>query len=356
MESSIKAQDRKIFTKKRLIQYAASFATHSGLPHVYCSLREWRRNGAIIVAYHNIREQEDDFSYGVFGLPTRQEFEAQMVYLREKYEMISLPELTERIMNRKSLPKRGAVITFDDGYKNVFTCAYPILKKYHIPATIFLTTGYMGTDNLFWWDKVTHIIKNANSAKLELEEVGEYSLATLRERLKARRAITQYLKGLPEERKNQLIQKMESLAGGSSPALNETATLSWNQIEEMSRHDITFGSHTVTHPILTRISPEQANHEIYRSKKDIEEHLGKPVNLFSYPNGERGDFNDETKQLLNDNSFIGAVSLIPGTNTTGTDPYELRRFSDVGGGLDIFKLEISGIVPRFVPALLANKI
>lgn len=356
MESSIKARDRKIFTKKRLIQYAASFATRTGLPHMYCSLREWRRNGVIIIAYHNIKEREDDFSYGVFGLPTRQEFEEHIVYLSEKYEITSLPELTERIRNRKPLPKRGAVITFDDGYKNVYTYAYPILRKYHVPATIFLTTIYMGTDNPFWWDKVTHIIKNITLTKLKLEEVGAYSLATLTERRKARRTITKCLKGLPEGRKSQLIQRMETLAGGSLPALNETATLSWNQIEEMSHHDITFGSHTATHPILTRISPEQANHEIYRSKKDIEEHLGKPVNLFSYPNGERGDFNDETKRLLKDNGYTGAVSLIPGTNTTGTDPYELRRFSNVGGGLDIFKLEISGIVPHFVPALLTGKI
>jgi peptidoglycan/xylan/chitin deacetylase (PgdA/CDA1 family) len=247
------------------------------------------------------------------------------------------------------------VITFDDGYKNVFTCAYPILRKYHVPATIFLTTGHTETDNPFWWDKVNHIIKDTTLTRLELEEAGEYSLTTPNQRLKARRAITKCLEGLPEERKSQLIQRMETLAGGSLPALNETATLSWNQIEEMSHHDITFGSHTATHPILTRISPEQANHEIYRSKKDIEEHLGKPVNLFSYPNGERGDFNNDIKQLLKDNGFIGAVSSIPGTNTTGTDPYELRRFSNVGGGLDIFKLEISGIVPHFVPALLTGK-
>lgn len=354
MESKIKAQDRTMSIKKQIIQYIAYLATHIGFLGMYHRLGGWRKNDIVIVAYHKIKEREDDFHYGVLGPPTMREFEEQIVYLREKYEVMSLPELIERIRSEKALPKRGAVITFDDGYRNTYTYAYPILRKYNTPATVFLTTGYIGTDNLFWWDKVAQIVKNATFTKLELEEVGEYSVVILNQRLKATRQIIKCLKVLPEETRNQLLQRMEAFATDPLVALNEAATLSWDQIEEMSHHNITFGAHTVTHPILTKISSEQANYEIYQSKKDIEEHLNKPVNLFCYPNGERGDFNEETKQLLRHSGFDSAVSLIPGMNTTRTDLYELRRFSATGGSLDIFKLLISGLVPEPVLTLLAK--
>ena len=101
--------------------------------------------------------------------------------------------------------------------------------------------------------------------------------------------------------------------------------LSWDDIKIMYANGISFGSHTVTHPIMSKISPEQAMWEIYESKKIIESHLGSPVRTFAYPNGKEEDFDHTTKALLQDAGYICALTTIFGTNAYGHDLFALRR-------------------------------
>ena len=101
--------------------------------------------------------------------------------------------------------------------------------------------------------------------------------------------------------------------------------LSWDEIRVMSWHNISFGAHTVTHPILTRMPLAEAAEEIITSKKTIEKQLQTPIKLFAYPNGSCDDFNDSIKKVLRDAGFLCAVTTIWGTNIVHTDPFELKR-------------------------------
>jgi peptidoglycan/xylan/chitin deacetylase (PgdA/CDA1 family) len=101
--------------------------------------------------------------------------------------------------------------------------------------------------------------------------------------------------------------------------------LTWHDIAEMSRHNMTFGAHTVTHPILTRLGLAHAIDEILISKRTIEAHLRSPVSLFAYPNGSPADFNHAIKQALKQAGFLCAATTIWGVNDIHTDPFELRR-------------------------------
>ena len=115
-----------------------------------------------IIMYHHIGNKKDGF---LLNRTNTIDFEKQLIFLKKKYEIINFERLIQAFKENKTLPKRTAIITFDDGYKNNYTEAFPLLKKYNIPATIFLTTGHIETDNTFWWDKIGYVLCNTKQKK-----------------------------------------------------------------------------------------------------------------------------------------------------------------------------------------------
>jgi peptidoglycan/xylan/chitin deacetylase (PgdA/CDA1 family) len=256
-------------------------------------------------------------------------FDRYINYFRENYEVLPLDILVGYIKqgNNSFLGKKAVMaITFDDGYKDNYLYAYPILKKYHIPATFFLATGHIGTSNLFWWDKVSYIIRHTKIDQLDLDKLGSYSLLTDFNRFQASSIIVDKLKKMPDEKKNILIEKLLKISGVEiSPELGKGLILSWDEIVEMSNDGISFGAHTINHPILTNLPLEQIEKEIVQSKKDIEGKIGKEVKAFSYPNG---DFNEEIVELIKKYDFTCAVAVSPGNLIDIEDSiYELNRIA-----------------------------
>jgi len=238
-------------------------------------------------------------------------FDKQMKYLSQNYEIISLNKLAEHMRRRRKteLHRKCVAITFDDGYKDNYIYAYPILKKYNIPATIFLTTGYIGTGNLLWWDKVRYLIHHTYLDKLSLKELGKYSLRSEREKNNSSSMIIEQMKTFTEVRKDRIINELLNISGIEIPAdLGEEIILSWDEIKEMNNGGITIGAHTVNHRILTNLPLEEARGEIVQSKKDIEKMMGNQVTAFSYPNG---DFNADIAKLVSEIGFTCAVTVLP---------------------------------------------
>lgn len=317
---------------------AALTANRSGLLNSYAFLRrKLTKSQVAILMYHRVCPQID--SWTLEPLSPR-EFERQIEYFCRSYELLALNQLVAYICQRKTLPEKAVVITFDDGYRDNYLYAYPILKKYRVPATMFLTTGYIGKGRLFWWDEIGYIINNTTAAQLDLDELGSYSLHPPN-RCRAGFIISQKLKNLPDGRKNVLIERLTSICQVSiPPGLGCDFVLSWDEVREMSSNGITFGAHTVNHPILTNVPLQRAKWEIVQSKKDIEEKLGKEVTAFSYPNG---DFSAEIVKLVQENGLTCAVSVSPNKLVSRKDsPYGLGRI----GGLENFsefKVKLCGL-------------
>jgi peptidoglycan/xylan/chitin deacetylase (PgdA/CDA1 family) len=170
-----------------------------------------------ILTYHSI-----DDSRSVVSTSPRI-FHAQMRYLKESgYNVISIGEIVAHFHEGRPLPAKTVAIGFDDGYKNVYMEAHPILQQYGFRATVFLIADYCGKDSS--WP-------------------------------------------------------------GNSPSLAHRPLLSWREVKAMQKCGIEFGAHTLTHPDLTRLSPAQAEHEIAQSKDKITHHLGEEVSTFAYPYG-----------------------------------------------------------------------
>ena len=304
-----------------------------------------------ILCYHRVRPQKD-----VWLLPylvTASDFENQIRYLSKAYEILSLDKLVEYIYEGKSFPKKAVVITFDDGYKDNYTYAYPILKKYHAPATVFLTTGNIDNEDLFWWDKVTYVMKRTTLTTLELDEIGTYSLGSAGERLRAASAIERSLEELPEQRRDSLIERLICMSGVDiPPGLGREVNLSWDEVREMTHNGISIGAHSVTHPRLTEVPLQQAKHEIMQSKRNIEERLDRTVVAFAYPHGR---FGHEMGKLLKEGGFRCAVTSFPRMVTPKSDPYELGRILG-GWTFDVFKVFVSGLYTDFHTACSLIKV
>ncbi len=320
-----------------LATQAAMFANHLGMLDGYRFLRACLvKSQVAILMYHRVVPKRDIwfFPYSI----TVSDFENQLIYLIKQYTLLSLDELVDHISEQKPLPKKAVVITFDDGYKDNYIYACPILKKYNVPAAIFLVSDYIGTGELFWWDKVSYAIYNTALESLGLGQLGTYSLRSAEDKLRAISNIITSLNELIEEQKNLVIEDLVDISGVNIPVdLGKELILSWDEIREMSNNGITFGAHTATHPILTKLLLEEARKQIIKSKKRIEEEIGHAVTLFSYPNGAPGDYNEDIKEFLRASGFTCAVTGVPPRLVTpGTDVYELGRTSP-GWNFDTFK-------------------
>jgi peptidoglycan/xylan/chitin deacetylase (PgdA/CDA1 family) len=302
--------------------------------------RKLTKSQVAILMYHRVGPKNDTWSLESLDPQT---FQKQIEYFSRNFELISLDELVRCIRQKKSLPKKAVAITFDDGYRDNYLHAYPIIKKYNIPTTIFLTTGHIGTNKLFWWDKVSYIVKHTRVNKLNLGKFGNYLVSSDREKSLTNNEITEKLKKVSEDQKQFLLEKLiiASNVLNIPPEVGEDLILSWDDVKEMMNGGIDFGAHSVNHPILTNMPLEQAKWEIAQSVKSIEEKLGKKVNGFSYPNG---DYNSAISKFIQDRGFSWAVAVLPNKLVSFKDnPYELRRlgiFEDFTG----FKLMFCGLL------------
>jgi peptidoglycan/xylan/chitin deacetylase (PgdA/CDA1 family) len=235
-------------------------------------------------------------------------------------------------------------ITFDDGYEDNYRNAFPILERYGLPATVFLTTGSIDSGEPLWFEQLAGAVKTSSREFIDLEFdiPRRFALKTLSQRLRANSEIFRLLRQMDDcQRRERLAEVLRQL--GPAPPSNSglSRMLTWEQIRQMKAGGIDFGGHTVTHPFLSKVAPEQACWEISECKSRIEQELQKPVDYFAYPNGREEDFAKRNKELLRNAGYRAAMTTIWGINDCSTDPMELRRGSpwEEDPALFAFKLD-----------------
>ncbi|HMK83658.1 MAG TPA: polysaccharide deacetylase family protein [Candidatus Bathyarchaeia archaeon] len=295
-------------------ELAASVANHlarvDGIADLYAFLRRrTAKSNVAILMYHRVCPSDEPVLGDPSILMSKEVFETQMQYFSKNYEVLSLDKLIEFIQSRKRPPKKSLVVTFDDGYKDNYLHAYPILRRYNIPATVFLVTGQIGSNEMFWWDKVFYAINQAPIETLLLDDLGRFSLQSQHERSIASNAIVQWLiwQELPRYRKV-FLEKLFDLCEVEMRGLGRRLLLSWDEIREMASAGIVFGAHSVSHPRLTNMASQQARDEILQSKNNIEKELRNSVTAFSYP---FGDYNTEVLELVRESGFKCALGIWP---------------------------------------------
>jgi peptidoglycan/xylan/chitin deacetylase (PgdA/CDA1 family) len=257
--------------------------------------------------------------------PTRV-FTKQMEYIASRFTVCSLEEAVERL-KRNDIPENAVVVTFDDGYKDNYMNAFPILKSLSIPATIFLTTDAIGSGNILWHDKVFSIFRENKVDFLEGFGTSSmvFPLRTLEEKLFAQKEVLKFLRSLNDYERLFWIDRLAKKLHFVDRREPSDIMLTWDEVKVMHHNGIHFGSHTVSHPILSRSYNNRIILEISESKKVIEENIGILIKTFAYPNGKKEDFNEKIKAILKEYEYTCALTTIFGTNENDQDLFELRR-------------------------------
>ena len=260
-------------------------------------------------------------------------FELQMQFLKEYFHVLSFSELLniwkERVWDKE---KRYCVITFDDGWLDNYTNAYPILKKYNFPATIFLPTALIDTDKWFWPDKMSYMMHHYfnNSASKQEDSISLNKIDS---------AIQKYKESSDKEIED-IIEKMSRELNIKIP--NERMLLNWKEIEEMSKHGISFGSHTCNHKILTKLSTTEIKKELKESLHTLEEKKINYVPAFCYPNG---NYTHEISEQVKGAGYQAAVSTKFGYENGGSkDLFGLKRIgihNDISSTMPLFAYRLS---------------
>jgi len=312
--------------------------------------RYLNRKKILILAYHGVTKRK--FQIPPWTLIPIDSFERQLKFIKEKYNVITLKQAVAGITNGNKLPGNPAVVTFDDGYKNNLTLALPILQKYGVPATIFLTAGYIGSKEILPLDEVYLVITHSKNRNLiTISEIGLGPLLFDSEEaiLKSYYETVRVLKRFRTKDQNKYLALLKEILESDyekSDIVEEFRILSREEIHKLAETGLVeFGAHTVSHEILTNISLKEAENEIFRSKKIIGEYLADDITLFAYPNGTEADYNGEHIGCLKKNGFICSVTTVPKLNAINENPYRLRRVNvgpDLTSILNFFALRTSG--------------
>ncbi|HEY1082866.1 MAG TPA: polysaccharide deacetylase family protein, partial [Prosthecobacter sp.] len=233
------------------------------------------------------------------------------------------------------LPPNAMVLTFDDGFRSNYTLAYPLLKKWQIPATIYLATEYVDERKPIWVDRVDHALGQAGKTVKDLIET------------------KRHLKKLPQEGIEAAVSELESQMGGQPLDLNKPdvapiyTPLLWSEIQEMQNSGlISFGAHTHTHKIMGRCQDETVRHEVRKSKAIIEERTGRPCIHFCYPNGGDGDSSPNSENILKEEGYGTTVLALGDVNTLPCPSFSLDRLGVTNGlSLAQFELTACGFLP-----------
>ncbi len=285
------------------------------------SLSRRKEPSARILIYHRVNDDGDPF----FPAISTRLFEQTMRHVARNYKVVGLPDLVRHLEDGPAEPV--VAITFDDGYRDNCENAWPILQRYHLPATIFLTTGTIDGDDPIWFEQLACAIKKTSMEHLDLELdiPRRFLFRTVADRLDANNQIFGILRDLPDdERKRWLPHILRQLAVKDNGELLGRM-LTWSQVRTMNAHGIDFGGHTVTHPFLSRLSRESACWEVSECKRRIETELQCPVESFAYPNGRQKDYEPWGSQIMRSAGYRAAVTTTWGMNYASTDRMHLKR-------------------------------
>ena len=281
------------------------------------------QNRFYIIPYHMIVDKPNGF----YPETSTADFEKQIAHLVKNYRVISLDEIVERVKTRSSL-RCCVAVTFDDGFRDNYEIVYPILRKYNIPATIFLTTGYIDSGTAPWFIKFRYIFMKTEKTELRLRLDDKnifFPMHTKKAKFAASDRVMAYLKSCPEKQRLLLLDRLCKKLEVNEFQGIDNLMLTWDQIKPMASHGISFGAHTVNHPILSRISIEIAEREILESKNTIEKEIEKSVTSFAYPFGKKSQYTPQIFPILQELGFKCAVTTGLRPNTYSVNLFEFNR-------------------------------
>lgn len=302
-----------------------------GVTQITTSLRRGSSGNLMILAYHRIfnLDDEDSFPYDPELVSASvEDFTWHMCMVHRHFRPIHLSEALRRLDEGRPLPPRVIAVTFDDGHRDNYTHAFPVLQRFGIPAMIFLSTGYMDRRKTFWFDEVAFRLYRTPRLSLELRTLDlRLALGDVAQRRRATAMVLARLKAVANRERHAALDELACASAlGDLEADERSGALTWQQVQEMHCAGVEFGSHTVSHPILSRVSDRELHTELSRSKQELEQRVGQRVEILAYPVGGRAAFDDRVVCAARQCGYRLGLSYLPGVNRwPPADRYSLRR-------------------------------
>ncbi len=314
---------------------------------VVASARARTQDQAKILIYHSVAPQESPYVCGLEVTVSPSLFEKQLDYLCNNYHIVTLQQLVSGLRQAR-LSKRTIVLTFDDGFRDNYELAWPILRKYGVSATIFLCTDVIGTGKVLWPHRLTYLMNCVGVERvLELAE-GNWSVPDGISRsltyLVIINLIARYVQMTDIET---FLQGAFRHFGIVDPdRASAQLYLGWAQVEEMMKAGIEFGNHTCSHSNLALLDQQGQRQEIIAARDRI---IGAvPENLsisFAYPFGQVNHFTDLSEQIVQESGHSCALQGVSSPIVHGSSVYSLGRIYVAAESLAQFACRIEGISP-----------
>jgi peptidoglycan/xylan/chitin deacetylase (PgdA/CDA1 family) len=276
---------------------AAALLARPGISVAARRLPRWR--GVLTLNYHRVGDASGQPWDRTLWSATAEAFDAQLAVLARDADVIAPDEV--RAAMRSGRRGRRVLITFDDGYRDNWEIAFPLLRRHGLPATFFLATGFLDDPHVAWWDELAWMVRRSAAPELA---AGAQLAAPLSLRADDHdatiAALCDLYKALPSERAEALLDHVAdaSGAGRCPPAAAAELWMTWDMARELHAGGMRIGGHTVSHPLLSRVSPERQQEEIAGCARRLADELGEPMRWFAYPVGSRDAFTAETEGIL----------------------------------------------------------
>jgi peptidoglycan/xylan/chitin deacetylase (PgdA/CDA1 family) len=276
----------------------------------------WATQGSgVILTFHRVRPwQERSFAPNRF-LEVTPDFLDRVITLLDEdgFDVVALDEVPARLEVKRA-HRPFAALTFDDGYRDNLDYAWPVLKRFGVPWTLFIVSDFVDRCGRPWWLELEEAIARLDSLEIILsDEKLALNTRSTHEKYAAYDSLCHRLMAGPEHRLRAVISELASLAGLDISQWVADQCVSWDEITVLARDpNVTIGSHTRSHPILLRHNSSFAANEIKDSKAIIENRLGRPVRHLAYPSGGRNSVGSCEFSIARDAKYLTAVTTRPG--------------------------------------------
>ncbi len=285
----------------------------------YKIARSITRNQPKVLMYHRFSEKKAGLEVSAAT------FEQQLKIIKHNFNPMTLADLASYREKNLSTPVNAVVITVDDGYRDFYEVAYPLLAHYKIPATFFVTTGFINGDIWLWPDQVDWILTHKQSNEKVVLAGREFDLSQPAKVLWW--PIVGHFLQIPDAQRIEALTLLEQRSNIELPKVAPQAysAVNWTQLAEMQNNGIEIGGHTVNHPSLGAMTTEDARREIFQSYTDITHELGERPRTFCYPNGQPSDYSEDIKNIVRESPYLAAVTAFSDKFNTDLN-YAWRRF------------------------------
>jgi len=274
------------------------------------------RHRAVVFMLHRFADPE--LGVGGHDPAILRAFFAQL--RRERYRILALDELIDELRGQ-ALPRGAIAFTVDDGYADFARVGAPIFIEFDVPVTVFVVTGFIDRRTWLWWDRVDWLLERHLGDPIEVELGGRTErIAPFppRERMYRVTDLVEHLKEVPDRERRRVIEDIERALNTTPPSEPPAryGPMTWDQIRSLRPRGMSFGPHTDSHPVLSRLEAAESQREIAASVERLRVEIPS-LPIFAYPNGDSGSFGPREVATLRSLGLAAAVSTSQRYVTTG---------------------------------------